>query len=596
MRRTKDIKENEKVTKEGFKRAIKVFKYIKPYKFSFIIALMTLVIGNLIFMAFPGAAGEMANTASGNPTKYLNFTVKEYGLFFLVLLIFQSALSYIRTILFTKVSENGMADMRKELYKKMISQETIFFESQKPGELSSRITTDIEKLQRVFSHTLAEFIRQIMTLIIGIAILGIIAPKLSLIMLMTLPLVIIVAMAFGKYIRKLSRKRQDKLAEANAIVEESLQSYSVVKSFTGELYETLRYSKSIDDVVSISMSFARTKGLFFVFIITLLFGGIFFILWRGALLVQSGDMEVGSLFSFIMYTAVIGGAIASLGNFYTVIAGAIGATERVLDILERDSEIDIDNTLITPLSITKNISYEHINFQYPLRDEVEVLKDINLKINISEKIALVGQSGSGKSTLVKLLMKFYTVKSGEIKIDNVPLSKINTIALRKAIAIVPQEVILFSGTIRENIRYGNPDATENEIINAAKDSNSWEFINEFPDRLETLVGNKGIQLSGGQRQRIAIARAILKNPAILILDEATSSLDAASEKLVQDALNRLMKNRTSIIVAHRLSTIKHVDRIYVLDKGRIAEQGTHKSLSEKENGIYKNLVNLQLLS
>jgi ATP-binding cassette subfamily B protein len=585
--------EKNKITKEGFLKAYRILRFIKPYKWSFILGMVCLVISSSMFMVFPAAAGEMANTAIGKGT--WNLKVSQFGLLFLVILIFQGILSYFRTLFFARVSEKGIADVRKALYQKLITQNISFFESQRVGELTSRITADVEQLQSAFSITLAEFIRQIVVLVFGVVIIAWMAPHLSLIMLLTFPLIVISSMWFGRYIRSLSKKRQDSLASTNIIVEESFQSFSTVKAFTNEKYEINRYSKSIMEMVGISMEYARMRGIFFIFIITVLFGGLFFILWRGAMMVQAGEMQAGDLFSFIIYTGIIGGAIAGLGNLYSTLAGSIGATERIQDIIAREVEITDQQLHENPeVKLRGKIEFLNINFSYPSRSDVEVLKEINFKVDQGQRIALVGQSGAGKSTIIQLLMRFYEPTSGEIYIDDKPIEFYDLLAYRKNIAIVPQEILLFGGTIKENILYGKPSATDEEVIHAARLSNSLEFIQSFPDQFETIVGERGIKLSGGQKQRIAIARAILRDPAILILDEATSSLDSESEKVVQDALDRLMLNRTSIIIAHRLSTVREADRIYVIKEGSIVESGKHVELLELPNGIYRNLVSLQL--
>lgn len=589
-----DPDKKSKITKEGIASALYVFKYIKPYLGYFAAGMLFLVLGSLIFMIFPGAAGEMANIANGKPKYDLPFKVSDFWWIFLIILVSQGLFSYLRTIFFAVVSEKGMADLRKDLYNKIISQNMYFFEENRVGELTSRVTTDVEQLQSAFSVSLAEIIRQAVTIIAGVLIIAFVAPKLSLVMLATFPFIVLAAMFFGRYIRKLSKKRQDKLAETNTIVEETFQSFSIVKAFANEWFESIRYGKSIDEVVKVSLSFAKVRGLFFMFIITILFGGIFFILWRGALLVEQGQMEVGDLFSFIMYTALIGGAIASFGTLYASIAQAIGATERIQKILVSGTEVTIPNKgNIKSINLDGKIEYKDVRFSYPTRLEMEVLKGINLVVNPGEKVALVGQSGSGKSTIVQLLMSFYEIEQGDIIIDNKSIKDYDLLALRKNIGVVPQEVILFGGTIEENIRYGNPNASEEEVRSAADQSNSLEFIDKFPDGMQTIVGDRGIKLSGGQRQRIAIARAILKDPKILLLDEATSSLDTESERIVQEALDRLMHGRTSIIIAHRLATIRNVDRIYVLDDGLIVEEGSHDVLSTNEDGVYYNLAKLQ---
>ncbi|HRO08731.1 MAG TPA: ABC transporter transmembrane domain-containing protein [Saprospiraceae bacterium] len=590
-----EITKNPKFKKDSAKKALRIFKYIRPYMWYFVTGMIFLVLSSLLFMGLMGLPGEMANIALGKPKFNLGLSVKDFGWIFLIILILQGVFSYLRTYLFAVVSEKGMADLRIRLYQKIITQPIHFFEERRVGELTSRITTDVEQLQSVFSVTLGEFIRQIVVLIAGIIIIIVWTPKLSMIMLMTFPAIVISAMFFGKYIKQLSRQRQDELAHTNTIVEETFQSFAIVKAFANEWYEVIRYSKSVEKIVSVSLSFAKMRGLFFTFIITILFGGIFFILWQGALLLERHEMEAGDLFSFIMYTGILGGAIASLGTLSTQILTAIGATERILDILECDSELDIQDNASEgeALHVKGNIVYNNISFAYPTRKDLPVLKDINMHIKAGQRIALVGQSGAGKSTLTQLLLKFYKPDSGTITVDDLDINDMNLTHYRNNLAIVPQEVILFGGSIRENISYGKPGASESEIIEAARQSNSLEFIHTFPEGLDTIVGDRGIKLSGGQRQRIAIARALLKNPKILILDEATSSLDAESERLVQEALDVLMVNRTSIIIAHRLATIKDVDWIYVIDNGVIAEQGTHSDLIEIKNGVYASLAKLQ---
>lgn len=466
-----------------------------------------------------------------------------------------------------------------------------FFDNRRVGELISRITSDVSTLQDTFTFTLAELLRQVLVLLIGIPLIFILTPRLTIFMLLTFPLLVLAALFFGKFIRKLSKKTQDQLASSNVIVEETLQSIAVVKSFTNEMFEVLRYKKSLQDVVHTAIHASRYRGLFISFSIVALFGGIVAVSWYGAYLVQSGESSVGDLFSFVLYTSFIGGSIAGLADIYSQVQRSIGASERILEILDQPDEKSSD---ASTARLTGEFSFEGVSFAYPTRVDFPVLKSISFHVGAGEKIALVGPSGSGKSTIINLLMRFYQPASGIIQADGRDICSYDLTAFRKNLGIVPQEVILFGGTIRENIAYGKPGATEAEILEAATKANALEFINAFPEKMDTIVGDRGVKLSGGQRQRIAIARAILKDPALLILDEATSSLDAKSESLVQNALEKLMEGRTTVVIAHRLSTIRKVDRIFVIKDGKIAESGPHQELSTRDNGIYSSLLKLQL--
>ena len=580
------------MTKEKWHTFTRVFTYIRPYTGYFIGGMVMLTLSSTIMMVFLFVAGEMANAANGESRFPLS--VRDYGWVFLVLLVAQGVFSYLRTVTMAIVSENGMADLRKDLFNKIATLPFPYFESKRIGELTSRITNDIEQLQNTFSVTLAEFLRQIITLIIGIAVLAWLAPRLSLIMLASIPVVILVAMFFGRHVRKISKKRQDQIADSNTIAEEVLQNFQIVKSFTNEYLESIRYSKSITEVVRISIRYAKWRGVFFMFIITLLFGGIFFVLWQGALMVENGDMKLGDLFSFIMYTGMIGGAIASLGTLVTQLIGAIGATDRVFEILDQIPEIQLKEPQTNYRRFEGNVLFSTVGFSYPARPEIQVLKNIDMQIDHGQTIALVGASGAGKSTITSLLLRLYDYDEGLISIDGMDIRDIDLTHLRQNMALVPQDISLFAGSIRENILYGRPDATEEEVVEAARNANALEFITEFPEGLNTIVGERGAKVSGGQRQRIAIARALLRDPSILILDEATSSLDAESEQLVQLALDTLMKGRTSIIIAHRLSTVRNVDRIYVLSQGEIVESGSHADLMQDPEGAYNQLARLQL--
>jgi ABC-type multidrug transport system fused ATPase/permease subunit len=459
----------------------------------------------------------------------------------------------------------------------------------------SRITADIELLHDTFSITLAEFFRQLIILIAGIVLLFFKSSQLTLFMLAIVPVLMVGAMFFGKYIRKISKTVQDELAKSNIIVEETLQGIATVKSFVNEFFEVGRYADSQKTVVALALKSANYRGLFVSFIIFTLFGAIVAVLWFGTGLVAEKVLTFGELTTFIIYTMFIAGSIGGLGDIYGQIQKAIGASERILEIIEQKSENTASEKVKNVFS-PKNTSvrFENVSFSYPTRADVEVLKAIHFEAKSGEKLALVGYSGSGKSTTVQLLMRFYEPSDGRIFVGGENISALPLAEYRSLFAVVPQEVLLFGGTVRENIAYGDTDASEEQIREAARKANALQFIENFPEGFDTLVGERGVKLSGGQRQRIAIARAVLKNPKILILDEATSSLDAESEALVQEALEELMKDRTTIIIAHRLATIRRADKILVMNAGEIVENGTHESLIA-EKGIYGQLVNLQAL-
>jgi ATP-binding cassette, subfamily B, bacterial len=582
--------EKRPLNKSGIKKLIGVFRFVLPYRWTFIIGLVALALSSGILLGFPYLAGKLLDVAQGNRDFYLT-SINQIGLALIAILLVQGVFSFLRVYTFTKVSERTLADLRQHVYTKIIWLPISFFDKRRVGELISRITSDVATLQDTFTFTLAELLRQLLVLVIGIPVIFILFPHLTVFMLLTFPVLVLAALFFGKFIRKLSKKTQDQLANSNVIVEETLHSIAVVKSFTNEVFEVARYKKSLAEVVKTAIHASKYRGAFISFTIVALFGGIVAVSWYGAYLVQSGEVSVGELFSFVLYTTFIGGSIAGLGDIYSQLQRSVGASERILEILDQSDEHTQANHA---LKLSGKIEFSQVQFSYPTRSEAHVLKDISFSIKPGERIALVGPSGSGKSTIINLLMRFYTPSSGEIKVDDVNSTQYNLSDYRHNIGIVPQEVILFGGTIRENIAYGKPNATDEEIIEAATKANAWEFIAGFPEKLNTLVGDRGVKLSGGQRQRVAIARAILKNPTILVLDEATSSLDAKSEKLVQDALEKLMENRTTVVIAHRLSTIRKVDRILVIKEGAIVESGTHQELAILDNGIYSNLLKLQL--
>ncbi|MBJ6110807.1 ATP-binding cassette domain-containing protein [Hymenobacter sp. BT523] len=590
-----------KVNKESLKRSLRIFRYMLPYRGKFLVGMLMLVLSSSTFMVFPWLAGKLIDAANHKPVVILDrfpLSINGIALLLFVIITCQGFFSFGRIWFFTQVSEFTVRDIRQALYGKFVQLPIPFFEQNRVGAITSRITTDVGQIQDTFSLTIAELFRQVFTLIIGITAILIVSPKLSLFMLLTFPPIILAAGVFGRKIRVLARNTQQELAATNTIVEETLQAINSVKAFTNERFETHRYGTALNRAVRVALKSNLFRGGFVSFVIIGLTGGIILILWRAATLVYypgPDHLEVSQLLTFLLFTVFIGASIAGLGEMYGKIQSTLGASERILEILDETPEpTHIEPPVgLVPTRLHGDIRYEHVAFRYPTRPDVPVLKDIDFHIAAGEKIALVGPSGAGKSTIAGLLMQFYPLSGGRIIVDGHDVQDYDLTALRRHIGIVPQETLLFGGTIRENIAYGKPDASDAEIIEAAERANAWQFIQAFPEALDTVVGDRGIKLSGGQRQRVAIARAILKNPAILILDEATSSLDSESEKLVQGALDELMQSRTSLIIAHRLSTIRKVDKILVIDGGRIVEAGSHEELSEREGGLYANLLRLQ---
>ena len=579
-----------------------LLSYLKPYLFSYSIGWIFLVLSTLAGLVFPYLMGGLLGAdSSGSSVDTIGQVLSKNsvnGIAFALFILFgiQSLFSFFRVVLFNNVTENALRDLRNDAFERMIFMPMDFFNTHKVGELTSRIASDITQIQETMRTTIAEFFRQLVIVVGGITFLVFISWKLSLIMLGTVPVMAIIAVIFGRYIRKLSKNAQDFTAESNSIIEEALSGIANVKAFTNEVFNLNRFRINTQKMRDLNVKSGIWRGVFVSFIIFCLFGAIVFIIWQGMMMTQGAhpSLPKEGFYQFILFTILMGASIGSLPELYANIQKSIGAVENLIEIMATPTEQELVSGTEKP-TITGDVVMKDIDFQYPQRSDLPVLKGINFSIGQNQTLAIVGSSGAGKSTLASLLLRYYEQQSGSILFDGIDSREIDLDYLRTHIAIVPQEVMLFADTIKENIRFGRPEASDSELIEAAQAANAWDFIQSFPEGLETQVGDRGIQLSGGQKQRIAIARAILKNPAILILDEATSALDSESEKLVQDALDRLMTNRTSVVIAHRLSTIRKAHKIIVLQEGRIIEEGTHEELLLKQ-GAYTRFVELQNLS
>lgn len=606
-----DERPKVKFSKESLKQALVLFKYLRPYRGQFILSLVfialsalttslfPLFLGKMIDAAVPGAGGSIMPANSTNlpfseQLRNVQWSLNTSLLFIFVTLGFQVLFSYLRIYLLTAVGERALAGMRRDVYSKLLSMPMAYFSEKRVGELSNRISSDLSQIQDAISFTLAEFLRGIFTLVIGLFFIFWISKELALVMLGVVPVIAVLAVIFGRRIRKMARKAQDQLAESGTIVQETFQGITVVKAFTSEFHEISRYVKSIFAVVDTSITNARYRGAFVSFMIFSVFGAIAFVMWYGANMIQSDQLKLGELTMFVIFSMFVGGTFAGFADMFSQLQKTLGATESIREILRSESEpVSLDPIVVDSKNkLRGDVAFNAIEFSYPSRKDTPVLKGLSLSARNGQQVAIVGPSGAGKSTLVSMLLRFYEPDKGNLFFDGRAATDFPLSQLRAQMAFVPQDVMLFGGSIRENIAYGKPDASEEEIILAARKANAHHFIDAFPDKYNTIVGERGIQLSGGQRQRVAIARAILKDPAILILDEATSSLDSESEQLVQEALENLMKGRTSFVIAHRLSTIRNADLIIVVDKGVVHESGTHAELMN-HNGLYRKLNEMQ---
>lgn len=587
-----------RLSAENLKKSIRLFHYLGRHKWKFVLGMIFLGGSASVGLYFPMISGKMFGIfgATDAPRDVLEAELRHTGFILLVVLGIQGLFSFGRVFMFSQVTENILKGVRKDTFQKLVQMPMSFFSKNQVAELGSRVATDINVISEAFTVNIAELIRQA---VVGVGGLVLIVCNTSWDMakwfIFIIPPITVIAILYGRKIRKFAKMVQDKIATSSVIVSEALTGINSVKSFTNESFEINRYDTNIEEIRKLGIRFGILRGTFFTFIISVLFGSIFFILYQMILLKLDGKITAEKFGQFMMLSFFVAGSLGGLPEQIAAIQRALGATDRVFEIINGEPElINLSYPAHQGLNRVKgDLEFRNISFHYPTRKDFQVLKDISFSAKAGETVALVGSSGSGKSTLASLALRFYEPDSGLYLIDGKPSTDYDLTQIRDQMAIVPQDVLLFGGTIRDNIAYGKPNASMEEIVEAARQANAYDFIMSFPETFDTIVGDRGIQLSGGQRQRVAIARAVLKNPSILILDEATSSLDSESERLVQEALDKLMVGRTSIVIAHRLSTIKKADKIVVLQKGVILEIGTHQELITNDNGLYQKLSKMQ---
>ncbi len=596
--KVKDDIPKAKLSKKNFQKSFRLIKYLGKSKWLFVVGMFFVVATAAVGLYFPIMAGKMFGYLgkTNMATDLFKNSVSGTGIELLILLVIQGLVSFGRVFTFSLVTENILKGLRTDAFNKLVQMPMSFYSKNQVADLGSRLSTDINVISEAFTVNIAEVIRQSIVGVGGLILLVTFTGwEVAKWFIIIIPPITIIAILYGRKIRTYSKSFQEKISESSIIVSEALTGITSVKAFTNEHVEIEKYNNVTSDIRKFGIKYGIMRGAFFAFIIMCVFGSVFFILYKMLLLINTNGLSSENFGIFMMLSLFVAASLGALPEQLASIQRALGATDRVFEIIDETHEnINLmHNNNLNLNRVKGDLEFKNIEFTYPTRPDFKVLHNVSFHAKPGETVALVGSSGSGKSTLAALTLRFYEPTGGMYLIDGKRSSEYDLTELRDQMAIVPQDVLLFGGTIRENILYGKPNASDEEIMEAAKQANAYDFIMSFPDKFETLVGDRGIQLSGGQRQRVAIARAVLKNPSILILDEATSSLDSESERLVQDALDKLMVGRTSIVIAHRLSTIKKADKIVVLQKGEVQETGTHQQLITNDKGLYYKLSKIQ---